>query len=177
MKGLSACGLIDDRVEKHLFCCCSLLSLEHYTSSRCLHCWFLDQTFMWGRAANVLHLFGKRWQELMELSEDGGYRCVSLPDVHVGEPLHLLFHVLQKFSWTQQHLTDGADGSLTVIEWHLLLTWEKNRKIEQEKMRFIYNYERVWEVCRHSRFHCWSEPVLLLLTTTVKKRQNPQSII
>lgn len=123
--------------------------LLHYTSSRCPYCWFLDQTLMWGRAANVLHLSGRRWQELMELSEDDRYRCASLPDVHVGEPLHLLLHVLQEFSWTQQHLTDGADGSLTVIEWHLLLTWEQKDKEREEKMKFIYHHEKNWEICRY----------------------------
>lgn len=62
---------------------------------------------------------------------------VSVPDVHVGEPLHLLLHVFLKFSRTQQHLTDGTYRSLTVIERHLLLTCKKLRMGRKEKVCLV----------------------------------------
>lgn len=154
---------MDDREKKHLFCCRITPVAGVLTAD------FL----MWGSAANVLHLFGRQWQELMELSEDGRYRCASLPDVHVGEPFHLLLHVLLEFSWTQQHLTDGADGSLTVIEWHLLLTWEKNRK-RQERMRFIYHHKKKLGNLGTDRLFRTLYLLLLTLKTPEDNKQNHQ---
>lgn len=82
-----------------------------------------------------IYNFLKNCISVINCSYDCRYMCVSsrIPEADVSQPLYFRLHVLLQLSRPEQHLADGADWSLAVIQRHLLFTCTKKTKTKKPK--------------------------------------------
>lgn len=91
--------------------------------------------------------------------ESGGgvFEGPTVPEAYGGEPLYLRLHVLLELPGPEQHLADGTDWSLAVVQGHLLFTWRQHGKQGKERKR---------QRMRRSKGLLFSDTVYIWLVST-----------